>query len=208
MENLEAYYKQFETHKATLVQDTDRYTIIDWRREDGGGNYYVNYIIDKKRGALIVSGDIGDSIAVWYTPLTVGKIRCFIRNDIEYYVKKIQCASDLYYYGDSDAVFEDIRFCLDEEVVKELVEKENSYIYSTVEEYWDYIKEEVEESCGYYRDFRPTENLTDELQKFDPEYYQWLESCGRYIHPRVYCWAKGLDMACEQLEKQGVDLNA
>ena len=53
--------KAFEKrgHKATLVQDTDRYTVIDWKKADGGGDYYVNYIIDKKRGSLIISGDLG-----------------------------------------------------------------------------------------------------------------------------------------------------
>lgn len=53
--------KAFERrgHKATLVQNTDRYTVIDWRKADGSGDYYVNYIIDKKRGSLIISGDLG-----------------------------------------------------------------------------------------------------------------------------------------------------
>ena len=43
--------KDFERrgHKATLVQNTDRYTVIDWRKADGSGDYYVSYIIDKKR---------------------------------------------------------------------------------------------------------------------------------------------------------------
>ena len=54
---------RFAMHKATLVQDTDRYLIIDWRRADGSEEYYVNYILDKERGSLIVSGDLGSSIA-------------------------------------------------------------------------------------------------------------------------------------------------
>ena len=82
--------KNFETHKATLVMNNDRYTAIDWRRADGSGDYYVNYIIDKKRGSLIVSGDLGDSIATWYNPLTVKKLSNFIRNNVDYYIKKIQ----------------------------------------------------------------------------------------------------------------------
>lgn len=34
--------KAFERrgHKATLVQNTDRYTVIDWRKADGSGDYY------------------------------------------------------------------------------------------------------------------------------------------------------------------------
>lgn len=40
--------ERFSTHKATLIQDTDRYMIIDWRKADGSIDYYVNYILDKK----------------------------------------------------------------------------------------------------------------------------------------------------------------
>lgn len=56
-ENIKQMFeKGFATHKATLIQNTDRFLIIDWRRADGSGDYYVNYIVDKKRGSLIVSG--------------------------------------------------------------------------------------------------------------------------------------------------------
>lgn len=40
--------ERFAAHKATLIQDTDRYMIIDWRKADGSIDYYVNYILDKK----------------------------------------------------------------------------------------------------------------------------------------------------------------
>lgn len=56
----------FATHKAKLIQNTECYLIIDWRRADRSNDYYVNYIVDKERGSLIVSGDLGDSIATWY----------------------------------------------------------------------------------------------------------------------------------------------
>lgn len=41
----EACEKSFATHKAELIQNTDRFLIIDWRKEDGSGYYYVNYIV-------------------------------------------------------------------------------------------------------------------------------------------------------------------
>ena len=79
----------FSTHKATLVQNTDRLLVIDWRRADGSGNYYVNYIFDKERGTLVVSGDLGDSIATWFNKLDPSDVKKWIKNDIEYYIKKI-----------------------------------------------------------------------------------------------------------------------
>ncbi|MDY6278695.1 MAG: hypothetical protein SPL63_01065, partial [Roseburia faecis] len=67
-------------HKATLIQNTDRYTIIDWRKGNGSGEYYVNYIIDKKRGSLIISGDLGDCIATWYNSNSVHDIARYTRS--------------------------------------------------------------------------------------------------------------------------------
>lgn len=58
--------EHFSTHKATIVTENDRYFILDWRREDDSSDWYINFIVDKKRGAFIVSGDLGNSIAVWY----------------------------------------------------------------------------------------------------------------------------------------------
>ena len=75
--------KMFKTHKAALLQDNERYCIIDWRRADGSGDYYINFIVDKERGSLIVSGDLGDSIATNGVCLTVKDIGSnFFKADI------------------------------------------------------------------------------------------------------------------------------
>lgn len=81
--------KRFAAHKATLIQDTDRYMIIDWRKENGSGEYYVNYILDKKRGSLIISGDLGDCIATWYNPVKPNELRNYIKS-IDYFMSKFQ----------------------------------------------------------------------------------------------------------------------
>ena len=111
MFDIERYKKSFSTHKTELIQDTDRYLIIDWRREDGSGDYYVNYIVDKKRGSLIVSGDLGDSIATWYNPVNPANLANYIK-DIDYYISKMQCASDKYIF-DKNNIFDNIRKHLD-----------------------------------------------------------------------------------------------
>ena len=79
-ERIAKFCEKFNTHKATLIQDTDRYLIIDWRRADGSGDYYVNYIVDKKRGNLIVSGDLGDSIATWYNKIKPSDLKNYVKN--------------------------------------------------------------------------------------------------------------------------------
>lgn len=185
----ETYRERFATHKATLIQDTDRYLAIDWRKSNGSGDYYVNYIIDKKRGSLIISGDLGDCIATWYNKLDAAKVKSYVK-DVPYFMGKFQCASDSYTYNEDD-VMADIKDrlgadfdCLD--------------FSDSIDEFWDDLKIEISESTS--RDtFLPTSKLIEMIEQIDPDYHEWLYSCGQKIHPRVYLWAIGFQMACDQL---------
>ena len=189
--------KHFETHKATLIQDTDRYLAIDWRRSDGSGEYYVNYILDKKRGNFIISGDLGNCIAIWYNKLDAAKLKLLI-NDVSYFTKKIQCATDKYVYDEND-VFADIRETIEQKQID--LEKfiKNNDICDSVDEFWQIVENEVNESrCSDM--FLPTDYLVEIFSKIDPDYYyEWLYKCGQRISPRVYLWAIGFQMACNQL---------
>lgn len=197
--------KNFETHEATLVMNNDRYTAIDWRRADGSSDYYVNYIIDKKRGSLIVSGDLGDSIATWYNPLAVKELSNFIRNNIYYYIEKIQCSSDLYVWDSGDIV-QDIISNLGEDVIEEYINDPNgcSEIENLVE-FTEFLDDEVCNSEISDR-FIPTKDLEEVIGNIYPDYWEWLYDCGKTVSPRVYLWAIGLDMAVKQLESEGVEL--
>lgn len=185
----ETYRERFATHKATLIQDTDRYLAIDWRKSNGSGDYYVNYIIDKKRGSLIISGDLGDCIATWYNKLDAAKVKSYVK-DVSYFMGKFQCASDSYTYNEDDAMA-DIKDrlgadfdCLD--------------FSDSIDEFWDDLEIEISESTS--RDtFLPTSKLIEMIEQIDPDYHEWLYSCGQRIHPRVYLWAVGFQMACDQL---------
>lgn len=190
----------FATHKAKFVQNTDRFLIIDWRRADGSGNYYVNYIFDKERGTLVVSGDLGDSIATWFNRLDPSEVKKWIKNDIEYYIKKIQCSSDLYYY-DTSKIVSDIKQNLsyyDIEDVISAYNKHGSYFVDTEEELWEYVEDELSD-CIYGSEFVPTENIKNFCAELDSDYWEWLYDCGKCIHTRVYLWADGFYRACNQL---------
>lgn len=187
--------KGFATHKATLIQNTDRYLIIDWRRADGSGNYYVNYIVDKKRGSLIVSGDLGDSIATWYNSLEPADLKGYIHNDVYYYIGKIRCSSDLYDY-DEDDVVNGIKSRLDASDVLEYVEESDRF--DDEDEFWEFVEDEVSSSI-YGDKFIPSQELRDVIEEFDSDSWEWLSYCGRSVNPRVYLWAEGFYMACEQL---------
>lgn len=189
----EACEKSFATHKAELIQNTDRFLIIDWRKENGSSHYYVNYIVDKKRGSLIVSGDLGDSIATWYNPLEPAKLKQYIQ-DIGYYVSKFRATSHGYFYG-TENIIADMK--------KEIEVDDDSFtvdgdIYS-IGELWELIEEEVE-SCIYNDNFIPSDNLNHILEEIGcVEAFYWLYGCGKRIENNVYLWAVGFDMACEQL---------
>lgn len=189
----EACEKTFATHKAELIQNTERFLIIDWRKEDGSSHYYVNYIVDKKRGSLIVSGDLGDSIATWFNPLEPAKLKRYIQ-DIGYYVGKFQATSHGYFYG-SENIIADMK--------NEIEVDDDSFtvdgdIYS-IDELWKLIEEEVE-SCIYDDNFIPSDNLNHILEEIGcVDALYWLYGCGKRIENNVYLWAVGFDMACEQL---------
>ena len=186
---------RFSTHKANIVTENDRYFILDWRREDGCGDWYINYIVDKKRGALIVSGDLGDSIAVWYNPVTPEELRGYVFS-VDYYIGKIECASDLYVY-DGDDIIADLKEHID-------IDAENAYLethdeFEDSSDLWKNIEDHIYDSL-YSRDlFIPTEGLREIIEDFDPDYWEWLSDCGKHINGRVYIWAIGFNMAMKQL---------
>ena len=187
--------RDFATHKATLIQNTDRYCIIDWRRVDGSGNCYVHSIVDKARGSLIVSGDLGDSIATWYNSLDPAELKGYIRNDVGYYIGKIRCSSDLYNY-DVDDVVEEIKAQLDETDVAEYIEESDRF--GDEDEFWEFVEAEV--SGSVCRDkFFPSQELRDVIEEIECYSWEWLGDCGKSISPRVYLWVEGFYMACNQL---------
>ena len=185
--------RAFATHKATLLQDTDRYCIIDWCRADGSGNCYVNYIVDKKRGSLIVSGDLGDSIETWFNAVTPAKLKGYIYNDVDYYISKFQCASDQYTQNEDD-VMEDIKSYIDDDELWDAFSESERCGFDTPEEMWEAVEDEVS-SCIYGNKFIPS----DRLSNLFPESWEWLSDCGKRTALRCYMWAEGFYMACEQL---------
>lgn len=191
--------KHFATHKATLIQDTERYFAMDWRRSDGSGEYYVNYIVDKKRGSIIISGDLGDCIATWYNKMSVEDLKKYI-GDVGYFMKKFQCTTDGYTLYDDD-IMDDIREQLNDFDIPEFIREgklKYPFDFDDEGEFWQMVENEICDSIRG-RDFIPTEALRETIGLVDGDYFEWLYSCGKRIHPRVYLWAVGFQMACDQL---------
>ena len=185
--------EHFKTHKAKIVLDTDRYLVIDWRKEDGSSEYYVNFVVDKQLGSLIVNGDLGRSIAVWGNPIEPSKLKDWIYSDIGYYIQKLSCgcASDLYYYTVDDVVAD----------IKSRIEDDDACLNEAPDEYaefWDNVETAVQKSLHNLH-FIPDSELVNLLSEKDDNCYEWLSHCGERINKRVYFWAVGFYMACQQL---------
>ena len=196
----ETAQQSFKDHLATLLQDSERFTIIDWRKADGSGDYYINFIVDKKRGSLIVSGDLGDSIATWYNPVKIRDLKQYIYHDIPYYMSKFQCTSNDYYY-DEEYVFACLMehlFGNDEDFKYNLESYVAGSEFDSIEEFKADIMEEVERSINNDH-FIPTERLMEIATDVYPDAWEGMHDCGAQIAPRVYLWTFGFNMACDQL---------
>lgn len=192
--------RHFKDHAATLIQDTDRFTIIDWRNKNGSSKYYINFIVDKKRGSLIVSGDLGDSIAVWYNPVEVSDLKKYIYKDIPYYMSKFQCTSDGIVYVENDVIEELIDGLFGTEDDRE--ENIETYIAASYFDSFDDFKEEIAEEVQksiHNRDFHPTDRLFELATDVYPDAWELFNGCGAKIDGRVYLWAIAFNMACNQL---------
>ena len=181
-------------HKATLIQNSDRYTIIDWRRSDGSGEYYVNYIIDRKRGSLVISGDLGDCIATWYNPNSVHNITEYIRS-VYYFIGKFQCSSDKFEY-DEDKILDDIK--------EELHECRVNFDNAEFQDDWDEFQDDYVNYVNQYG-FFPNGGVAEFLEKYlGDDWWDGSDTWGRRVSPRVYLWIAGLNMAVDQLTEAGL----
>lgn len=203
MQRYEAMCKEhFSTHKATIVTENDRYFILDWRREDDSSDWYINFIVDKKRGAFIVSGDLGNSIAVWYNPTTPENIRSYIKS-IGYYIEKIQCSSNLYKF-DNDDIISGIKEHISDSDVKDWIDCSTDYDYyiEDIDDFWSLVDDLVIDGIyNFESDFHPSEELIKIIADFDPDYWEWLYDCGRRIDDRVHIWSIAFRMAMQQLRR-------
>lgn len=192
--------ERFKNHKAKLVADTENFTIIDWRNADGRSDYYINFIVDKRRGSLHVDGDLGSSIATWHNRLKISDLKSYIFNDVGYYMGKFQCASDDYVY-DEDEVFEDLVELLDRDAIDEYIESSDEF--DDFEEFEDELRNEI---CNSMRNrkFIPTERLCEIAIDIYPDAWEGLSYCGRSIDGRVYLWVIGFCMAVDELERKAI----
>lgn len=193
----EKYRKVFEEkgHIATPVLINDDWWIVDWRKASGGSDYAVRYIIDCKKGNLIITGDLGDCVACWYNTVTPNNMQRYVQS-IDYFIGKMQATSDKYSYRG-----EDIKADL-EEIKQEYLNNLDDYvIYEDMEdaERREKINEDFEELQSILDEINVNEHTNfpseyaDIVSEYNPDWWDSdFADVGRRIDPRVYLWAVGL----------------
>ena len=188
--------KEFENHKAAIVINDDRHLSIDWKDKNGSGLYFINFLIDKKTGTFIVSGDVGYSVACWGNEIDPANLKNIIKSDIDYYASKIKCASDLYIYNVEETIAE-----LNEAVTDEAIEAylEEDTEFTLVSEVREALEKEVYNSVSG-KQIVPTAYLHSLIETIEPDVtMEKLYRMGRHYDKRVEMWHKGFVKACEQL---------
>lgn len=187
--------------KAALIQNDERFTIIDFRRVDGCSDFYCNFIVDKERGALMISGDLGGCIADWHNPNTTSNLAEYIKS-VRYFIEKMESTSDKYTFREED-VLEDIKKHI-KEYEYDLSKYENTWDTDDdpEENFYEDLSDELSNSLCSNSGFHPSDRLVDMIKEFDDDYWEWLYDCGKRISFKVYLWIAGFNIACEQLAAQ------
>ena len=188
--------KAFEKngHKAVLVANDARYTIIDWKRADGGENFGVTFIVDKQHGTLIVSGDLGGCIASWRAAHCVADIAAYV-HDVDYFIEKMECSTAKYHYETADVL---------DDLLNEIEESGLNTHDLEFQEQWDLFRREVNvsETSGIVADTDICCNFLDYY--LGDDWYLDLHDYGRRVAYCVYLWSVGFQMAVKQLQEEGL----
>lgn len=191
--------KRFQNHRATVIQKDENFFILDWRNASGSIEYFVRYILDIKRGTLVVSGDLGSCVASWHNTVQPKELAGYLQ-EVPYFMGKFQCSSDTYCYHtanikeDLDAIKAECEPCDDQAAM----EMDNDF---------DSMLEMLDE-CDLDKHPAYPDELTELFAKYDEEWWSSdFATVGQRISPRVILWAVGYRMAMQQIEAKETNEN-
>ena len=192
-------FSHFEQEfEPTLIFEDEQFFIMDWRDKNGSGNLATRYIVDKKKGDLIIKGDAGDCIASWFNEVTPEDLVHYI-NSTDYFIGKMQCSTNKYSYDHRD-IEEDLDE-IKQECLK-LLQEDNLVVEVTEEE----LVEDFQEMQDILDDMSLSEgtqypsDLIDLMGKYDPDWWEGdFSRLGKRIDKRVYLWTYGYQEGVERL---------
>lgn len=179
---------------ARLIQDDENFLIFDWRGKDTF-NLSTRYILDKKKGSLIISGDSGDCIATWFNAISAKEME-YLVNSTEYFIGKIQASTNKYTY-----LYDDVK----EDFDSWRKEIENEIDFDSVFD-WEFEDDMERLLSGLLEYGNGWDNhiLTDDvlglIEKYEGDACEsGLLYAGQRISQRIYLWTVGFQMGVTQL---------
>lgn len=188
--------KNFKNHEATYVEYSGDLAVLDWRNQDGSSTHYIRYVFDGCN--LYISGDVGTVMVRLTEKATLATLAGYL-DMVNYFVKKIQCSSDLYMYdfaAASKALDQRLIDALDDEEYNDPDDKQTA-----LEDRYD-LKSDLLECLDPCAGWTVGNDLTERLSEIDPDYAEWLYTAGRDLHPRVAYWLWGLYLAYHQIRRK------
>lgn len=193
--------KNFENHIATVLLENENFFALNWQDKEGSNYYRICYFLDKKEGTLYIGGDVGSCVARWCRYETPEKISRYMQN-VGYFLEKCECSTDNYIRTeeqiekDIEILKVDISADFEEEYSgEELIEKlrELEEDFNTVDGFlsWEAPK------TG---NFSFNSETSEILEKYLGD--DWMETAytiGLTVHPRVFLWIEGFQLALKQL---------
>lgn len=199
-ERIKRSEKHFSNHIATLHQFDDIST-LDWREKNGSSHYYVRYVFDEKHSHLYITGDLGAAVVQLTEKATLETLSDYIEN-IYYFIKKIQCSTDLYVYDYDTAKAVVTKYLTDVEQDFDEEDEDAAEAYEELMEERKELVSELMENFSTDKGFQVSSSLQDILYDVCPDFHDWLWNAGRNVDERIILWLVGLNMAYQQLNKE------
>lgn len=185
--NTEELKSCFKDHKATLIVDTEKCQVLEWKNKNGSSDHCVIYTIHEymRRSKLTICGDLGSAVL---------DLTWFPRFENEKWIYDYP-----YFFGKLDTTSEyDSQF----NIIKGIEDIRNSHLYQEISESQ---QEELEEcfDCnrsGYAGMLEIYDNISN--AQINDEYECILEDFDLYfkvVPVRHQLWLLGLQMASAQL---------
>ena len=192
MIDIEEQKKRFKDHVAKFY-DCGNIKILDFQKP--GSNYYrIRFLFEEDCYRLHISGDLGELTAKNATNMRYEKFAEDFSNNIDYFIKKIECHSRAIYAYDVD------------EARKQLIEKIQIYRLNVgeddeMEKWLNRILEDFDDERGI------SDSGYEALQELDSDAWEYASKIGRVHTGILHLYMLAFKLAQEDLKRQDSEVH-
>lgn len=178
--------ERFKDHVATYC-DYGPIKTLTWAKP-GRRDYSVRYVFDTEAHTMTITGDIGHAVVCPTCKVDLENCAKSFRW-VDYFAEKIKASSDMYMYDEQLAKAQLREYLLPEGTDPEDVPEREELIDRIMEDY------DVDQPGVRILDAE----TANDLNRIDPDAFEWIGTIGRRYHLRVYLWMYGLQLSWKQL---------